>query len=269
MRQAKLSDIDGSQNHYQNSLGYVEDELRVGTILVDTGRCILANFFSLFLFMSIYMIPILILIFLPTDFYMLMPDSWFDSEGDFIVPLLLVYLLIVLCFGVVGTIAVLVKTEAIIDGRECQLSDAFAAIYQHLFPIIGISILLILAMAISTLLLLIPFFMVICSTYVVFFARVSEGRSVLQSIERSVELTREYRWQIFGIYLVINIISSIFDWVLSLFQQVLGTEILTIVELLTTNINLLFTLVSAGIIFHTLRYVKEGHNTKDIETVFE
>ncbi len=269
MRQAKFSDIDGSQDQYQGSLGYVEDELRVGTILVDTGRCIFANFFSLFLFMSIYMIPVLVLTFLPADFYMFMPDSWFDGEGGFIVPLLLVCLLIVLCFGVVGTIAVLVKTEAIIDGRECQLSDAFAAIYQHLFPIIGISILLILAMAVGAFLLLIPFFMVLCSTYVAFFARVSEDLSILQSIERSVQLTREYRWQIFGVYLVINIISSIFDWVLSLFQQVLGTEILTIVELLAMNINVLFMIVSAGLIFHTLRYVKEGHNTKDIETVFE
>jgi heme/copper-type cytochrome/quinol oxidase subunit 2 len=101
------------------------------------------------------------------------------------------------------------------------------------------------------------------------------------SMGRSAELTKGYRWQIFGVYLLIMIIAAIFLGIVGALVAVLfgspftaaalgrGIGIGTLLWLIVTAIYTAYFNIFVVMIYNDLRAAKEGIDTDQIAAVFD
>lgn len=134
-------------------------------------------------------------------------------------------------------------------------------------PVIGVAILSGLAAGLGAMLLIIPGIIVGCMLYVSIPACVIEKTDVMQSLRRSAALTKGYRWQIFGLLLLLFAIAFIGGFVLGwLGGGALATELLNFAWQVVFTA---FGAVLAAVIYHDLRAAKEGIDTDKLANVFD
>jgi hypothetical protein len=160
-------------------------------------------------------------------------------------------------------------------GTICDLRGTPASIRQSLswglgllFPVIGITVIATLGTGLGALLLLVPGLMLMTMWWVAVPAAVVERTGVIESLKRSAELTKGYRWKVFGIIMVIYVGQLALEMVIRLlltaapiFSQVAGF-------LVTVAVTAYFAVVTA-VAYHDLRVIKEGVGVQDIARVFD
>jgi len=166
-----------------------------------------------------------------------------------------------------ATIVVAVQT---MRGRSVRLGDAFSQATNRLLPIMGASFCFGVAFLFGTLLLVIPGLM-LAMRYNVFAATcVVEERGAIDSLRRSAELTRGYRWPIFGLQLILWVpILILSAGIAALDIRIFGTLVGQIaLELWSAIIGSLYSTMLAAI-YYDLRLANEGGDTDQIAAVFD
>jgi hypothetical protein len=155
-------------------------------------------------------------------------------------------------------------------GENFTIGQSFGVGLARTLPIFGVAFCVALAMAIAAIALIFPAFVIMCMMYVAIPACVIENLGVFASMGRSSDLTRGYRWPIFGLILIFYIIAIVLDglagltvgmaggkefsWLLSFGLQVTATA---------------FESVLATVIYHNLRVAKEGVDVSKITKTFD
>ncbi|MGE0551014.1 MAG: hypothetical protein AB7O24_19275 [Kofleriaceae bacterium] len=93
-------------------------------------------------------------------------------------------------------------------GQHASFKDSMAMGLSRLLPTIAVSIVAAIGQVLGLLALLIPGLILMCMWYVAVPASVVERPGILGALGRSRELTRGYRWPIFGIIIVVGLISG-------------------------------------------------------------
>lgn len=134
-------------------------------------------------------------------------------------------------------------------------------------PVIGVGILVGLATGLGFLLLVVPGIIIGCMLYVAIPACVIEKLGVSASISRSVALTRGYRWQIFGLFLLVIVISLVGALVLARIGGAgfVGQMLSFAWQVASTA----FGAVLSAVIYHDLRMAKEGIDLDTLASVFD
>ena len=152
-------------------------------------------------------------------------------------------------------------------GRPFSIGDSLSAGLQRSLPVIGVALLSGLGMVLAALLFVIPGIIVACMLYVAVPVCVIEKAGVFESLNRSAVLTKEYRWQIFGLLALVTIVAFIGGFVVTL----LGGVVLW-ARLLSFGWQVAMTAfgaVLAAVVYHDLRVAKEGVEVGDLANVFD
>lgn len=118
--------------------------------------------------------------------------------------------------------ALIYATVQDLNGQKASVGDSLATGLRNFLPLIGVTILFVLAFMGGTLLLIVPGFMIACAWCVVAPALVADRTGVFGAFSRSAELTRGNRWRIFGLavllWIVLVLIGVVFSSVLGAFS---------------------------------------------------
>lgn len=185
-------------------------------------------------------------------------------------------------FGVTAVIAVFLTIAAQIAtqgaslfgvvqearGQAFSIGEAISAGLRSILPLLGVAIVTGILIAIGTLLLVVPGLILMCMFYVVAPVCVAERAGVFGSISRSVDLTKGYRWQIFGIVVVLWVAGFAISYVSQRIFLPMGVAGYLITQLLTIIVTA-FGAVVTGVSYYRLRVAKEGIDISQIARVFD
>jgi hypothetical protein len=155
-------------------------------------------------------------------------------------------------------------------GRPVSLMESLAKGLTRFLPVIGMSICLGFGIMIGLILLIVPGIIFWIMWSVAMPACVVERRGPFNSMSRSQELTKGYRWTIFGIFLLVTIAGGIVQKGLEVLLLAIAGPIAAIVVLWVWQaLFVLFEAILVIVIYHDLRVAKEGVDVEQIASVFD
>lgn len=169
-------------------------------------------------------------------------------------------------------------TVAGFNGKAMGIGDAFSAGIKLFLPLLGVGILVGLGTMLGALLFLVPGLILAVMWSVATAAVVVENRGVMESLQRSRELTKGHRWPIFGLAVILFLVSMIIGVVAGGVGAATGGDFFTGsvnlgVNMVTTALsNVLSSVIgAAGVaaLYYELRSVKEGVGPEQLASVFD
>jgi cold shock CspA family protein len=164
------------------------------------------------------------------------------------------------------------------NGKKTAFGDAFNVGVRMFLPLLGLSIIATLGTMLGYVLLIVPGIILSVLWSVAAPAVVVENRGVLASLQRSRDLTRGYRWSVFGLIVIYVVLS----WVIGLALGGLslatggtltgGTPNLAVTLISGPLVNIVAgVLASAGVasLYYELRIAKEGVGADELASVFD
>jgi hypothetical protein len=155
-----------------------------------------------------------------------------------------------------------------VRGKHASVSDCLTVGFKRLLPVLGVGILAGLIQGLGTLMCLVPGIIAATILAAAVPAAVIERPGVTGALSRSAELTKGYRWTVFGVIFGLAILQFIANMAigvlatLSLYALLGGTAVSTII----------FTGLQATaptLIYYHLRKAKESIDVEEIAAVFD
>jgi hypothetical protein len=164
-------------------------------------------------------------------------------------------------------------------GRETTIRDAYLQSKGQMWVVIGISIMVGLATIVGLLLLIIPGIILACRLAISVPVAIVEQESPVASMERSMDLTRGYFWQMFLLLFLVAVLTYIVTFLLQLpvvaftvtaamakQAPALGAAVFShLAEFVSSVLVGPIGTISASLMYYNLRVKKEGF---DIQHLF-
>ena len=155
-------------------------------------------------------------------------------------------------------------------GKAVNIGESFNVGIGRLVPILGLTILEGLGIMVGFMLLIVPGLILIAMWFVAVPVCIVERRGPWQSMVRSGELTKGHRWKIFGVVILLYLVSGIVGYILtSVLGAVAGAVAATIVSLIWNGVWGAFFAVFVVVTYYELRVAKEGVDIEQIASVFD
>jgi hypothetical protein len=168
-----------------------------------------------------------------------------------------------------------------LKGERASIGACLATGLRKLLPLLGLSILMALGLTVGFLLIIVPGVILYVLWSVAFPALVADDLGVIESLGRSVELTKGARWRIFGLLALM----AVMIWILSLVTTVFGIAgsgaldpvsmsrgslpiLYLAANAVTSTLILVFTASVQTSLYVTLREWKEGPQTDALAAIF-
>ena len=155
-------------------------------------------------------------------------------------------------------------------GQQVGIGECLSRGLSLILPVTGVAILAGLITGIGFLLLVVPGVIAAVMLWVAIPVAVVEHPGVIDSLKRSADLTKGYRWVIFGILLVIGIVLVVVTMILSfILLSAAGFTVYSIGVWVLQAIFGAFSATAAAVGYYFLRSAKEGVDIGDIAKVFD
>jgi hypothetical protein len=153
---------------------------------------------------------------------------------------------------------------------KASIGESISRGMNRIWPLIAIAILTSIAIGLGLILLIVPGIILFLMWCVAVPACVVEKLGPIESLGRSVELTRGYKGTIFLIYLLFILVLIVIAVVLAVIAGlVLGEKLATVVMSVAMIFPMAFINVTGAVIYYDLRAIKEGVSAESIASVFE
>lgn len=169
-----------------------------------------------------------------------------------------------------------VVTELTVTRAVNQPFDIGPALKRSLINIVPLFIIMILcglAIMLGFILLIIPGIIVSLALSVAIPAYVAESRTgIIDALKRSWELTKNHRWAILLIFILIGIFGAILSGIIQAVSMIFAAQSPALIIGLNSIIEGLYTLISTVftvVIYVVLRESKEGNTSESTASVFE
>ena len=158
----------------------------------------------------------------------------------------------------------------ILRKRDFTLGESFSVALSRYWPMLGASLLGALFMMLLMLLLLVPGLIYGCMIFVAQPACVVEPLGPMSALRRSRELTKGYRWPIFGLFILILIVMSVASLGAEfLVTQMAGPIIGKLAKYVVDTVVVAFVSVLYAVTYSQLRAAKEGVDVDQLARVFD
>lgn len=155
-------------------------------------------------------------------------------------------------------------------GRPVSLGESVAGGLSRFLPLLGVMFLFTLGATLGFLLLIIPGIILMTMWYVAVPACVLERTGPVRSLGRSRELTKGYRWKVFGLILLVYVISILGNALAALIAHTAaGMWGQVLAQLVWQGIAAGFGSVLIAVVYYYLRVAKEGVDVDQIAAVFD
>lgn len=163
------------------------------------------------------------------------------------------------------------------NGKATSFDSAFGVGIQMFLPLLGLGIVAGLGMGLGFMALIVPGVILTVLWSVAAPAVVVEKRGIMESLQRSRDLTRGYRWPVFGLLVIYIVLTWIVGGAVGGLNLALGGSFdaspnLGLNLITTPIVNVLSGVVaSAGVaaLYYELRTAKEGAGPEDLASVFD
>lgn len=155
-------------------------------------------------------------------------------------------------------------------GNEPTIRNAFSKVMPRIIPLVCLAAIVGLCVFLGFIILIIPGIIVMCMFAVSMQACVVEQKGALDSISRSLDLTKGYRVQIFLIFLALGLAVFILFAIIAVVVGLIFNE--TITQLVINLIGIVpsaFGSILAAILYYDLRNIKEGISLDSLTKVFD
>ncbi|HEX3479530.1 MAG TPA: hypothetical protein VHT91_31120 [Kofleriaceae bacterium] len=165
-----------------------------------------------------------------------------------------------------------------LHGRRASIGTCITTGIVRFFPALGVGLLTWLCIAGASILLVVPGLIVSCMLYVAMQASVLERPGLVGALRRSRELTRGHKWQIFGLVLLLGLISVGTNLIA---RSVVSFKPQTVEEAFRNLSNLMYVgvfqqlvfgslgAVMASVAYYLLRLEKEGTSAAELAAIFD
>jgi len=249
------------------SLGsFQESDFRVGRILNRTTSVLSRHLPMFFLVSAVAQLPPLLILKAAA-----MPEGMTSGHS-------LGRVLAMIGIGIVLTLVLSVLSQAILlygafqdmRGRQVSLVESLEVGLRRFLPIVGLAIAMTVLVMLAAILLVVPAMILFTMWFVAAPVCVVEQLGPSNSMRRSTQLTKGHRWKIFGLGLLLLLISVVADHAITASLTAIGGEWLAMAgQVIWTGIWGAFYAVAAVVTYHDLRVAKEGVDIHQITAVFE
>jgi hypothetical protein len=244
---------------------FTESEFRVGRVLNRTSSVLSRNFLIFFVVTAVAHLPAL-LFFKSTT----MSATASGSEIAVAFGMMIGGLLLMIVLSTLSQAIVLYGAFQNMRGREVSLSESLQVGLRRFFPIIGLAFLVTLLGMLAAIALIFPAFILFTMWFVATPVCVVEQLGPWSSMRRSRELTKGHRWKIFGLFVLMIIISAVAGGTIqAAFTAMGGTPLALVGDVLWNGVWGAFYAIAVVVTYHDLRAAKEGVDIDQIAAVFD
>jgi hypothetical protein len=155
-------------------------------------------------------------------------------------------------------------------GQPVSIAECLSRGLSLILPVIGVAILVGLITGVGFILLVVPGVIAAVMLWVAIPVAVVERPGVIDSLKRSADLTKGYRWSILGILIVIGIVLVVVTMILSfILLSAAGFTVYSIGVWVLQAVFGAFSATAAAVGYYFLRATKEGIDIADIAKVFD
>ena len=181
-----------------------------------------------------------------------------------------VQILLGLVLGAVCQAMIVYGTFQALRGRPVQIGQSLGIGLRRAIPVVGTSLASGIVIAIGFIVLVVPGLIAMTVFFVAEPACVVERLGPFESLGRSTELTRGYRWPVFGLAFVIGIVEVIIGAIIGAMLLHAGSLVAyAIVMFVWGALVRAYMSVLVAIVYHDLRVLKEGIDLDRIAAVFD
>jgi hypothetical protein len=154
------------------------------------------------------------------------------------------------------------------SGRTPSIGDCIKTALAVLLPTIGVGLVVGIAVMIGLALLIVPGIILWLRWSVSVPVLVQERQGVFGSMGRSAALTSGSRWSLFGLFLILVIVSIAIEWLVGMVVPALGTWLSLITEALVQSVLSMVISTATAVSYAELRQVKEGTSVNELAEIF-
>ncbi|HKU54784.1 MAG TPA: hypothetical protein VJP60_05435 [Rhizomicrobium sp.] len=247
------------------------EDFQIGRVVSRTFGVFARNFVTFLMVALLFMLPAL-----AVDFYLGTPNyfaagatrGWMFGALAAVVQLLCPYLL---------SAALVRATITDLNGERPGLGSALSTGFALFLPVLALALMSLFGIIVGSALLLVPGLMLMCGWSVVIPVRVTEHTGIMETFGRSWDLTKGYRWKIFGLLIMYFIVAIVLSLVVALISGVSFAKAVTVVgsipyislTWLDSVIVGALAAVGAAAIYYELRTVKEGIAPQQLAAAFD
>jgi MFS family permease len=244
---------------------FAQGDFRVGRVLNRTTSVLSRNFLPFFVVTAVAQLPTILL----PEFWTATPFGS-DQAAVHSAILLGLGLLLMMVLSVLSQAVVLYGAFQDMRGRPVRLAESLQVGLRRFFPIIGLGIAMSLIGGIASVLFLIPGLILFTMWFVATPVCVVEKLGPLGSMGRSSRLTKGHRWKIFGLFLLLIIISVVVSQSVAVILVAIGGVTLALLGAIAWGgVWGAFYAISVVVTYHDLRAAKEGTDIDQIAAVFD
>jgi hypothetical protein len=247
------------------SARFTESEFRVGRVLNRTSSVLSRNFLIFFVVTAVAQLPTLL--FLKSEN---LDANASGTEIAVTVALAIGGALLMIVLSMLSQAIVLYGAFQNMRGREVSLAESLQVGLRRFWPILGMAFLVALLAGLAVLAFIFPALILATMWFVAAPACVVEQLGPWASLRRSRELTKGHRWKIFGLMIVLLIISAIAGSTITAALTAIGGNLLAMVGTVLWNGAWgAFSAIAVVVTYHDLRAAKEGIDIDQIAAVFD
>jgi membrane-anchored glycerophosphoryl diester phosphodiesterase (GDPDase) len=153
--------------------------------------------------------------------------------------------------------------------RPVRLGETLQKALMRAVPVVGIAICVTFALAFGMILLVVPGIIVYTMYAVALPVCVVEHLGVFASMKRSAQLTKGYRWRVFGLFLVRLVLGMVFTGVLLTVTKLGSPLTVRLTDFIWVALSSSFFSTVVVVAYHDLRVAKEGIDIDRIAAVFD
>jgi hypothetical protein len=166
--------------------------------------------------------------------------------------------------------AIIYGVVQVLRGRDFTFGESLSAGFRRMGAVVGLSLIVGVLSGLGALLLLVPGFIVMAMYAVAIPVCVAERLGIGASMKRSSFLTKGARWRIFGLLILVLVISSTLAALVGFLAGIVGG--MRVVDVVVYPVEALagaFNAVMVGVLYYQLRVAKEGVDIEKIAAVFD
>jgi hypothetical protein len=185
------------------------------------------------------------------------------------IPLFLIAVFGGIVVNAIGQAVLLFGAFQQLRGEPVRMGEAVQRALARFFPLIGVGILSGLGFILGFIFLVVPGLILITMWSVAIPVCLVEGLGSGASLTRSSELTKGHRWQIFGIIILLGIISAVVGGLIGFVLSTAGLVVAALAKVIWTAVWTAYWNCALIMIYHDLRVAKEGVDTEQIAAIFD
>lgn len=164
---------------------------------------------------------------------------------------------------------ILYATFQALRGRAVRIGESMAIGLRRFVPVVIASLAAAVAEGVGLLLLVVPGLIAMVMFAVAEPAIVVERLGPFEGLSRSIELTRGYRWSIFGLLFVVGLVEAVVGAIVGVTLRPGFLAWYTIAIYVVGTLGRAYLSVLVAIVYHDLRVLKEGIDLDQIAAVFD